>query len=233
MRAIGLPALLSASAVFKSGSALAAPRNRLVACGTFLSRSQDDGRARKHTHVVCRICPASPCADLLAQRGDSQKARRSTGANADSRNTWSARAAPLADLSARCPLGVISRQQHSGCAGSLSARSRLGARFGDAGDQNLASAGPMPGIASHRLLVSLELVPGDNPPVELPDLCLYLPRSAPRATTHARAISGTRRSLASVRTSSSCSTPFVPPALRSRLRQMGADRLDHRGSGGG
>jgi hypothetical protein len=47
----------------------------------------------------------------------------------------------------------------------------------------------MPGIASHRLLVSLKRCPGHDPPVELQEICASTSQDGRRgAATHARAI---------------------------------------------
>src|SRR5207249_2178598 len=76
----------------------------------------------------------------------------------------------------------------------------------------VASAGPTPGIASSRLLVSLDrcqaVIIRSNSKI-----CALSIRSwAPRAARHARAISRTRLSLGSATTPSSSSTPLRPTA---------------------
>src|SRR6266849_5820866 len=74
----------------------------------------------------------------------------------------------------------------------------------------LANAGPTPGISSSRLLVSLDrcqaMISRSNSRIRV----FSTRRWAPRATRHARAISGTRLSLESAKTSSSASTPLRP-----------------------
>src|SRR6266567_5610145 len=74
----------------------------------------------------------------------------------------------------------------------------------------VANAGPTPGISSSRLLVSLDrcqaMISRSNSRIWV----FSTRRWAPRATRHARAISGTRLSLVSATTSSSASTPLRP-----------------------
>src|SRR5947207_13904967 len=94
----------------------------------------------------------------------------------------------------------------------------------------VASAGPTPGIASSRLLVSLDrcqaVIIRSNSKI-----CALSIRSwAPRAARHARAISGTRLSLGSATTPSSSSTPLRPTAATIPYSARWArDRIDHRG----
>jgi hypothetical protein len=84
----------------------------------------------------------------------------------------------------------------------------------------VASAGPMPGIESSRLLISLERcqarIRRSNSRI-----CAFKARSwAPRAATQARATSGTRLSPTSATTSSKASTPWRPTGGGFELAQQ-------------
>src|SRR5712691_7026895 len=92
----------------------------------------------------------------------------------------------------------------------------------------VASTGPMPGIASSRLLVALDrcqaMIIRSNSRI----CSLHLRSWAPRAARHARATSGTRLSFGSAITSSSASIAS-DRRYDPELGQMGADCVDHCG----
>jgi hypothetical protein len=93
----------------------------------------------------------------------------------------------------------------------------------------VASAGPMPGIASSRLLVSLERclarIRCSNSRI-----CAFKARScAPRAARHAVQPQARDSHWRSQRQQAVVQHLCVPPGQRSRARPDGRDRVDHRG----
>src|SRR5262249_55958165 len=83
-------------------------------------------------------------------------------------------------------------------------------RISNAGDQSGGQRGTHAGNLIQSLARLIGSMTGNNLTVEVEDLRFQRPQLAPRARRQAREISGSRLSLTSATTSSSCSTPLRP-----------------------